>query len=129
MPSAIRIATLGDIDQNSARFSLSDRQIPIRVALSESARERLSTIQNLPVTTQSGGSVPLRVVADIGVGAGPTKIEGLHQQRQLTIGADLAQGVVRGVAWPDFHNLPLTKNMPPGRTEMRGGTTKWQARE
>src|SRR3546814_3001773 len=64
MPSAIRIATLGDIDQNSARFSLSDRQIPIRVALSESARERLSTIQNLPVTTQSGGSVPLRVVAD-----------------------------------------------------------------
>src|SRR3546814_1449389 len=61
MSSAIRIATLGDIDQNSARFSLSDRQIPIRVALSESARERLSTIQNLPVTTQSGGSVPLRV--------------------------------------------------------------------
>ena len=61
LSNAIRIATLGDIDQNSARFSLSDRQIPIRVALDESARERLSTIQNLPVQTASGGSVPLRV--------------------------------------------------------------------
>jgi multidrug efflux pump subunit AcrB len=29
----IRLATIGDIDQNSARFSLSDRQIPIRVLL------------------------------------------------------------------------------------------------
>ena len=38
---AIRIATLGDIDQNSAKFSLSDRQIPIRVALDrECARRR-----------------------------------------------------------------------------------------
>src|SRR3546814_484820 len=119
MPSAIRIATLGDIDQNSARFSLSDRQIPIRVALSESARERLSTIQNLPVTTQSGGSVPLRVVADIGFGAGPTKIERLNQQRQLTIGADLAQGVVSGVAMQDIHNLPLMKNMPLDRKSTR----------
>jgi multidrug efflux pump subunit AcrB len=38
LSNAIRIATLGDIDQNSARFSLSDRQIPIRVALDQSAR-------------------------------------------------------------------------------------------
>ncbi|MDN8999641.1 hypothetical protein Q0P46_13880, partial [Staphylococcus aureus] len=51
LSTAIRIATLGDIDQNSARFSLSDRQIPIRVALDEDARAKLSTIQNLPVQT------------------------------------------------------------------------------
>ncbi len=68
LSSAIRIATLGDIDQNSARFSLSDRQVPIRVALDQNARARLSTIQNLPVQTQTGGSVPLSVVADIGLG-------------------------------------------------------------
>src|SRR3546814_16448960 len=80
MSSAIRIATLGDIDQNSARFSLSDRQIPIRVALSERARERLSTIQNLPVTPQSGGSVPMRVVAEIGFGAAPTTHEPPNHQ-------------------------------------------------
>ena len=32
----IRIATLGDLPQNGAKFSLSDRQIPIRVSLLES---------------------------------------------------------------------------------------------
>ncbi len=127
MSSAIRIATLGDIDQNSARFSLSDRQIPIRVALDENARERLSTIQNLPVSTQSGGSVPLRVVADIGFGAGPTKIERLNQQRQLTIGADLAPGIISGVAMEGIHNLPIMKNMPLGVHELQVGQAKWQA--
>ncbi|MBL7373483.1 efflux RND transporter permease subunit, partial [Escherichia coli] len=55
LSSAIRIATLGDIDQNSAKFSLTDRQIPIRVALQENARAKLDTIKNLPVQTQNGG--------------------------------------------------------------------------
>ena len=35
MSQAIRTATQGEIDQASARFSLSDRQVPIRVALQE----------------------------------------------------------------------------------------------
>ena len=34
----IRIATLGDLDQNSAKFSLADRQVPIRVSLIEDTR-------------------------------------------------------------------------------------------
>src|SRR3546814_14573017 len=33
LSQTIRIATIGDIDQNSAKFSLSDRQIPIRVSI------------------------------------------------------------------------------------------------
>ncbi|MET4665279.1 efflux RND transporter permease subunit [Sphingomonas sp. PvP056] len=126
MSSAIRIATLGDIDQNSAKFSLSDRQIPIRVALDQDSRQRLSTIQNLPVQTASGGSVPLSVVADIGFGAGPTKIERVAQQRQLTIGADLAPGVVSGTAQKEIHELPLFKTMPIGVKELVLGESKWQ---
>ena len=50
----IRIATLGDLPQNGAKFSLSDRQIPIRVSLIESARRDLSTLENLPVPTAAG---------------------------------------------------------------------------
>ena len=70
LSQTIRIATIGDIDQNVAKFSLSDRQIPIRVSLSEESRRTLSTIENLPVPTANGKSVPLKVVADIGFGAG-----------------------------------------------------------
>ncbi|TPG49038.1 efflux RND transporter permease subunit [Sphingomonas glacialis] len=126
LSNAIRLATLGDIDQNSAKFSLSDRQIPIRVALDQDSRQRLSTIQNLPVATATGGSVPLNVVADIGFGAGPTKIERVAQQRQLTIGADLAPGVVSGTAQEEIHRLPIMKNLPLGVKELVLGESKWQ---
>lgn len=127
LSSAIRIATLGDIDQNSARFSLSDRQIPIRVALNQSARQRLSTIADLPVPTTGGGSVPLKVVADIGFGAGPTKIERSGQVRRLTIGADLAPGEVSGEAMKKIRALPAMQNLPIGVSELKLGESKQQA--
>ncbi|MFZ5749269.1 MAG: efflux RND transporter permease subunit [Pseudomonadota bacterium] len=133
LSSAIRVATLGDIDQNSAKFSLSDRQIPIRVALDEDARARLSTIRNMPVSTQSGGTVPLSVVADIGFGAGPTKIERLNLQRRLVVGADLAvdpktgKPYVSSEAMQKIHELPVMKNLPIGVGEMTVGQAKWQA--
>ena len=41
LSQTIRIATLGEIEQNSAKFSLSDRQVPIQVSLSENARRDL----------------------------------------------------------------------------------------
>jgi len=132
LSQAIRIATLGDIEQNSAKFSLSDRQIPIHVALSKDARAELSTIRNLPVTTQSGGSVPLGVVADIGFGSGPTKVERLNLQRRIVVGADLGtdprtgKAIVSGVAMQDIHNLPIMKALPVGVSELTVGQQKWQ---
>ena len=126
LSSAIRIATLGDIDQNSAKFSLGDRQIPIRVALAQTSRQRLSTIQNLPVATQSGGSVPLSLVADIRFGAGPTKIERVAQQRQLTVGANMAPNVVTSEAMKQIHALPIMQNLPLGVGELTLGSAKWQ---
>lgn len=133
LSSAIRIATLGDIDQNSARFSLSDRQVPIRVALSEDSRTQLSTIQNLPVPTQSGGSVPLSVVAEIDFGAGPTQIDRINQMRRLVIGADLGVDpktgtpYVSGEAMKQIKALPTMANLPIGVTELDVGPAKWQA--
>jgi multidrug efflux pump subunit AcrB len=126
LSQAIRIATLGEIDQQSARFSLSDRQIPIRVSLNQNARQRLSTIENLPVPTQSGGSVPLKVVAEIGFGAGPTRVERINQVRQLRIGSDLAPGVVSSDAWKKIEELPTMKNLPLGVSRIETGMTKWQ---
>jgi len=126
LSTAIRIATLGDIDQNSAKFSLSDRQVPIRVALAQNSRQRLSTIKNLPVATGTGDSVPLGLVADIGFGAGPTKIERVAQQRQITIGSDLAPGVVSGTATKLVHDLPIMKTLPLGVKELVLGSSKWQ---
>jgi multidrug efflux pump subunit AcrB len=123
----IRLATLGDIDQNSAKFSLNDRQVPIRVALPEAARRDLSTLENLPVPTSSGGSVPLKSVAVVKFGAGPTTVQRTNQVRRIAVGADLAPGLVSGDVWPKIRELPAYKNMPQGISELQLGDSKWQA--
>ncbi len=124
---AIRIATQGDIEQNMAKFSLSDRQVPIRVSVDETARERYDFIRNLPVSTASGGSVPLSLVADIGIGSGPTQIDRNNQVRRITIGADLAPGVVSGEAMTQIEALPTLRNLPTGVSRLVLGESKWQA--
>ncbi|NNC51412.1 MAG: efflux RND transporter permease subunit [Erythrobacter sp.] len=111
---AIRIATMGEIEQNAAKFSLSDRQIPITVRLPEEAREDITTIQNLPVPTANGTSVPLGRIADISFGAGPTTIQRYNQNRRVLIGADLASGVLRGNAMERVNALPTLTNLPQG---------------
>jgi multidrug efflux pump subunit AcrB len=125
LSQTIRIATQGEIDQNAAKFSLSDRQIPIRVMLDEGARTSLSTIENMPVPTVSGGSVPLKVVADIGFGAGPSVLRRYNQNRRLAIGADYAPGVV--TASKEIDALPTMKNLPQGVARVSFGDDKLQA--
>ena len=127
LSQTIRIATQGDIDQNVAKFSLADRQIPIRVMLDEDSRRTLSTLQNLPVPTASGGSVPLRVVAQIGFGAGPSQIQRFDQERRLVIGADLAPGAVSGAERAKVLELPAMRHLPEGVHYAAAGDAKWQA--
>src|SRR6185503_6191457 len=126
LSQTIRIATLGDIEQNSAKFSLSDRQIPIEVSLAESERQDIATLENLPVPTSNGGSVPLKSVASITFGAGPVSIQRTAQQRRIAIGADLAPGFVSGQAWKKIEMLPSVKNLPDGVQRLNLGQTKWQ---
>jgi multidrug efflux pump subunit AcrB len=109
----IRIATLGDLPQNGAKFSLSDRQVPIRVSLLESARRDLSTLENLPVPTGAGATVPLKAVADISFGTGPTRVRRYNQSRRVAVEADL-NGIELGEALKQIHNLPTAKALPMG---------------
>ena len=109
----IRIATLGDLPQNAAKFSLTDRQVPIRVSLLENARTDLTTLENLPVPTQSGTAVPLKAVADIYFGQGPTRLRRYNQSRRVAVEADL-NGIQLGTAMKSIEALPLMKNLPPG---------------
>jgi len=127
LSQTIRIATLGDIDQNAAKFSLSDRQIPIRVLLSEDSRRSLATLENLPVPTSTGTTVPLKSVAEIGFGAGPTELRRYNQTRRIVIGADLAPGLVTGDAQAKIDALPAVKTMPQGVRKVIQGDAKWQA--
>ena len=127
LSQTIRIATLGDVDQNAAKFSLSDRQIPIRVRLPEDSRQEISTIENLPVPTTAGGSVPLSRVAEISFGSGPTTIQRYNQNRRTFVGADLAPGVAKGDAMTAINALPIMKDLPSGVSNAPFGEDEWQA--
>lgn len=121
----IRIATLGDLPQNGAKFSLSDRQIPIRVSLIESARRDLSTLENLPVPTASGASVPLKSVASLSFGQGPSAVRRYNQSRRVFLEADLSPGVELGTATKAIYALPTLKNLPPGVHLVETGDTEF----
>ena len=126
LSQTIRIATLGEIDQNSAKFSLSNRQVPIRVRLPKKSRRDLSTIANLPVQTAGGGSVPLNRVAEISFGSGPSSIRRYNQSRRVLIGADLAKDVVKGDADKLIRKNTILGNLPAGISNAAVGSDEIQ---
>lgn len=108
----VRIATLGDVSQNLAKFSAGDRQVPIRVQLDERARGDLSTFETLKVRTAAGASVPLLSVADISFGTGPSSLDRYDRARRVAIEADLAGNTQLGEALAEVYALPAARNMP-----------------
>ena len=109
----IRIATLGDLVQNDAKFTLPDRQVPILVSLHRSDRQDLTALENLPVPTTSGGTVPLKAVADFSFGEGPTTVHSYDQSLRVAIDADL-NGIQLGTAMKEIYALPSLKHLPAG---------------
>ncbi len=114
LSETIRVATLGDIDANLAKYNAGDRLVPIRVQLDEAARGRIGLLQDLRVPTASGGSTPLAVVADLSISHGPTAINRYDRTRRVTIEGDLRGDTALGAAVAAIHALPTAKNLPPG---------------
>ena len=118
--STARIATLGDIDQNLAKFNLPNRQIPILVQIDPGARSQLATLENLRVATSSGANVPLSAVADFKLASGPATITRLDRIRRASVEAEL-NGMPLGQALERIHSLPVMKNLPASVHEQQTG--------
>ncbi len=114
LSNTIRVATLGDIDANLAKFKVDGRLIPIRVELDEAARGRFGVLENLRVPTANGGSTPLAAVADFTLGHGPTAINRYDRTRRVTIEADLHGDAPLGGAVAAIQALPTARRLPPG---------------
>ncbi len=114
LSDTIRVATLGDIDANLAKFDAGERQVPIRVELDEKARERIGVLQDLRVPTASGGAAPLSVLADFSIGRGPTAINRFDRTRRVTIEGDLRGDSALGDATDAIRHLPTALRLPPG---------------
>ena len=111
---AVRIATIGDVGPNLAKFDIGDRQVPIRVQLKRSAREDRQIIEAIKVPTVSGSAVPLSVVANFNLAQGPTSITRYDRTRRVVIGAGLLGHTPLGDAVEALMNLPAAKALPEG---------------
>ncbi len=111
---AVRIATIGDIGANLAKFDVGERQVPIRVQLEEGARGDRQILEGLKVATTSGATVPLSAVAKFELGQGPTAIDRYDRMRRVLIGADLVGKAPLGQAVDRMLALPAAKNLPAG---------------
>ncbi|MBL8808155.1 MAG: efflux RND transporter permease subunit [Rhodospirillales bacterium] len=110
----LRVATIGDIGANLAKFDVGTRQIPIRVQLDEAARASPQALETLKVPTIRGGPVPLATVAEITFGQGPTSIERFDRQRRIAVEADMLGTDALGEVIAGAMKLPAARSLPPG---------------
>jgi multidrug efflux pump subunit AcrB len=114
LSETIRVATMGDIDANLAKFDAGDRLVPIRVELDEAARSHVGLLQELRVPTGGGATTPLSVVADFSISHGPTAINRFDRTRRVTVEGDLRGDAALGDAVAAIRALPTAKALPPG---------------
>lgn len=110
----VRVATIGDIDANLAKFNAGDRLVPIRVQIEEDARTDMKRIEQLRVTNAAGTAIPLTAVASVEFGRGPSSIDRYDRYRRAVIGADLAPGFVLGTARERFLEVVEKQKLPAG---------------
>jgi multidrug efflux pump subunit AcrB len=109
---AARIATSGDIRQRLAKLNLADRQIPIRVQIDERSLADRSVFKMLRVNGKNG-PVPLSAVATISEGSGPSTIDRLDRERNVTVTAEL-NGLPLNTVMRQVNRLDAMKQLPPG---------------
>ena len=110
--TAARIATSGDFRRNLAKLNLAERQIPIRVRVSDDSLSDAALLSLLRVPARNG-SVPLSAVATIRDGSGPAQIERFNRERNIKISAEL-NGQPLGNVMANLRKMPATTNLPPG---------------
>lgn len=96
----------------ATRFNLKDRRIPILVQLDESDRSQVDDVGLVIVNPGTATPIPLRAIADLTPGEGPSEIRRVDSQRVALIQANVGQASLGGavdtartllrqeIAWP-----------------------------
>src|SRR5690606_10793173 len=114
-----RFATHGDVLMGMAKMNLPSRQLPIRVRLSDDARNDLDLIRLLEVPGKNG-PVPLMSVAEVRLDSGPAQISRYDRSRVASIDIDL-NGRALGDVMNDVATLPSIKNLPAAVHQLPAG--------
>ncbi len=122
----IRVATIGDVEFNLAKFNAGDRQIPIRVQIEETARKDMKRIEQLRITSTTGKSIPLTAVADVTFSQGPSSITRYDRKRSAKIGTDLVPGLALSEARERFLKTVEEQKLPASVSLQAAGDAEIQ---
>lgn len=114
LSEVVRVATIGDVSANLPKFTVGDRQIPIRVQIDRTQRGDIDLLENLTVPTAMGTPVPLGAVARLTLGQGPATINRYDRARKVSVEADLFGNTALGQATDAIRALPIVQTFPPG---------------
>ncbi len=87
-------------------------------------RDNLASLAIMTVPTASGGSVPLASVVNVTRATGPSQINRLSRQRQVTVTANVAPGAGQSTVSDALVKIIDDLHMPPGYTASPAGFTK-----
>lgn len=113
LATTLRIATIGDSEENVAKYNAGDSQIPIVVRLNRAARDDMEVLRSLRVPG-ANGLVPLETVADLGYAAGATEISRYDRRFRTSVKANLVDGARLGPATEKITQMQTTIKLPPG---------------
>lgn len=108
----VRVATAGDYDVNLPKLNLAQRQVPIRVKLSDDVRADIDAIERLTVPGKNG-PVRLSNVADLRIDSGPAQISRMDRSRDVVMEVEL-NGRELGEVYAAALKLPALSHLPPG---------------
>ncbi|MFZ3193158.1 MAG: efflux RND transporter permease subunit [Moraxellaceae bacterium] len=115
----LRIATVGDFDQNLSKLNLTQRQVPIVIKLPMSARQDLEFIKRLRVAG-SRGAVTLETIAEVRLDSGPAQIDRFNRSRNINFSIELNDQPLGDVA-KQVDQLQTLQNLPPTVTRTNLG--------
>ncbi|GAB2485143.1 efflux RND transporter permease subunit [Comamonas humi] len=106
----LRVATLGDYDNQLPKLNLAERQVPIMVRLQENARQDLDLLARLAVPG-ARGPVRLGEVATLTLAGGPAVISRYDRARNMNFEIELGERGLNDVT-EAVRKLPAVKALP-----------------
>lgn len=115
--TTLRVATVGDYEQQLSKLNLDTRQVPIVVRLPDVAKQNVSQLEGLyvPSTMPAGQGVRVGEVATLDFGTGPAQISRLDRERAISITVQPASGEL-GDLVQAVKAVPTMQQLPPSIT-------------
>ncbi len=116
---AIRIGTYGDYSTTLPKLNLPERQIAMRARIDPALRQDLQAIGQLRVTG-THGSVTVASVGTLSIGSGPSQIDRLDRNRNITLSVEL-NGRTLGEVNREAQQLPALQHLPSSVHQVEQG--------